>query len=183
MPGEAGRNTESGGLFAAPVSRELQRRGCRGVHVIEGMAPVEAHWATAPVGPHGSAAYGWRFGLAGADGQPASSVLLEFADRDALDEAARAALAAILGASAAFAGTAPPCGSCALVDRSSLSRHLHDLRNALNSLLMNAAVLAAKLPPAERENRFARQVQVDGERCAALLQALSDATRPADDVQ
>ena len=66
------------------------------------------------------------------------------------------------------------------VDRDLVSRTIHDLRNGLNSLLMNAAVLAAKLPPADRDGRFARQVQADGDRCATLLQALADATRPPD---
>lgn len=64
------------------------------------------------------------------------------------------------------------------IDAETLARRLHDLRNGLNSLLMNAAVLAAKLPPAERDGRFARQVQADGERCAALLQDLAAAVLP-----
>ena len=64
------------------------------------------------------------------------------------------------------------------VDRDLVSRTIHDLRNGLNSLLMNAAVLAGKLPPADRDGRFALQLQADGERCAALLQAFCDALRP-----
>ena len=66
------------------------------------------------------------------------------------------------------------------MDREQLSRAIPDLRNGLISLLMNAAVLAAQLPPADRDGRFARQVQADGDRCATLLQALADTTRPPD---
>ena len=71
-------------------------------------------------------------------------------------------------------------GGSVSVDRDLVSRTIHDLRNGLNSLLMNAAVVAAKLPPPERDGRFARQVQADGDRCATLLQALADATRAPD---
>ena len=45
---------------------------------------------------------------------------------------------------------------------------------------MNAAVVNVKLSPEEREGRFAKQVQADGERCAALMQELADAIRPPD---
>lgn len=71
-------------------------------------------------------------------------------------------------------------GASVSVDRELVSRTIHDLRNGLNSLLMNVAVLAGKLPPADREGRFALQAQADGERCATLLQALCDALRPPD---
>ena len=72
-------------------------------------------------------------------------------------------------------------GGSVSVDRDLVSRTIHDLRNGLNSLLMNVAVLSGKLPPADRDGRFARQAQADGERCAALLQALCDGLRPPEE--
>ena len=44
-------------------------------------------------------------------------------------------------------------GGSVSVDRDLVSRTIHDLRNGLNSLLMNVAVLSGKLPPADRVDR------------------------------
>lgn len=182
MPGEAARNADGGGgLFAASVLQGLERLGCRGVHVLACEAPAAPEWVSLPLGPHGSPLPGWRFGLGETGAGTGRAVLLEFADPDALDEDARRAVTDCLRAAAVLAPAGSTARCVAPVDRGDLSRHLHDLRNGLNSLLMNAAVLAAKLPPAEREGRFARQVQADGERCAALLQTLADATRAPGD--
>src|SRR5690606_8081818 len=70
----------------------------------------------------------------------------------------------------------------ALVDRSEARQAVHELRNALNSLMMNAATLtwrAESIP--EPMRRFATQLQHDGERCADALrqlQVLLDAPTP-----
>lgn len=98
-----------------------------------------------------------------------------------LDPAQREAAAADLerGAEAARAtwSLASPSTSrdavVALVDRSEVRHQVHELRNALNSLMMNAATLtwrADAIP--EPLRRFATQMQHDGERCAASLQQL-----------
>lgn len=61
----------------------------------------------------------------------------------------------------------------ALVDRDGLRHALHQLRNGLNSLLMNAATLtyrADTLP--EPLRRFANQLQREGERCGTALEEL-----------
>ena len=185
MPEAAARNPDDDGLFTAPVLRWLHRCGCRGVHRLEddaaeaGDAPLPAgttpEWVTRPVGRHGTPVSGWRFGWFDDTGR-ARHLLLAFADAEQLPEAARSGLAAYLG----FAGGCrdEPGGSAHLIDRDDASRRLHDLRNGLNSLLMNAAVMTTKLPPADRDGRFARQVHADGERCAALLQEFADALRP-----
>ena len=179
MPGAKARNPDGeAALFTAPVLQWLLRHGCRGAIPVDGAAAGDdPEWTTLPVGPHGSPASGWRFGWRDDDGGD-HRLLLVFTDRDALPAQARAALAGYLAFAARCAGGG--AGAAAIMDREQLSRAIHDLRNGLNSLLMNAAVLAAKLPPADRDGRFARQVQADGDRCATLLQALADTTRPPD---
>lgn len=186
MPEAAARNPEAGALFTASVLQWLQRCGCRGVHPLdddpsvsaaESATPVEPapEWVTLPIGRHGSPVSGWRFGWRDDTGRP-RRLLLGFDDAAHLPETARRELGAYL----VFAGSrAADAGRPAhLIDRDDVAQRLHDLRNALNSLLMNAAVVNTKLPAAEREGRFALQVQADGERCAKLLQELADAIRP-----
>ena len=179
MPGAKARNPDGeAALFTAPVLQWLLRHGCRGAIPVDGAAAGDdPEWTTLPVGPHGSPASGWRFGWRDDDGGD-HRLLLVFTDRDALPAQARAALAGYLALAARCAGGG--AGAAAIMDREQLSRAIHDLRNGLNSLLMNAAVLAAKLPPADRDGRFARQVQAAGDRCATLLQARAAATRPPD---
>ena len=177
MPGVTARSPDGpgGDLFTAPVLQWLQRRGCGGVHALDDDDDDAPRWRTAQVGPHGSDVSGWRFGYRDETGA-GHGILLGFAERDALSADERTTLAGYL----ALAG---PCadagrGPAVLVDRDAVSQRIHDLRNGLNSLLMNVAVLGTRLPEAERQGRFAKQVQIDGERCATLLQALADIVRP-----
>jgi hypothetical protein len=178
MPGETGTSPDGSGLFAPSALQWLHGHGCRGIHRLPDVAPGDMpDWITVPVGRHGGDESGWRFGWRDADGRE-RRLLLAFDAPDALPPPARAALAGYL----AFAG---PCsggdagdGPAVLVDRDDVAVRIHDLRNGLNSLLMNVAVMTTKLPPEERSGRFATQAQADGERCAALLQALADALRP-----
>lgn len=61
----------------------------------------------------------------------------------------------------------------ALVDRQGVRQAIHEFRNGLNSLLMNAATLTYRsdtLP--EPLRRFATQMQRDGERCSTALDEL-----------
>jgi signal transduction histidine kinase len=51
---------------------------------------------------------------------------------------------------------------------------VHELRNRLNSLLMNAAVLRSRLPDGERDSLYARHLEHDGLRCAELVHALDE---------
>lgn len=165
-------------LFTAPVLQWLHRRGCRGVVPLDVDAPAAPPaWTTAPVGRHDADASGWRFGWTTPEGR-ARHVLLEFVAADALADADRAALSGYLALAGACADGA--AGPALLVDRDAAAARLHELRNAVNSLLMNASVVVVKLPPEHREGRFALQVPQDGERCARLLQAFADALRPPD---
>ena|SRR5688572_18829088 len=166
------------GLFTGPVVQWLHRRGCRGMHALPEAAPGELpDWHTAPIGRYDAPVSGWRFGWTADDGRE-RRLLLEFGEPGELPPADRDTLAAYL----ALAG---PCadalaGSALLIDRDAVATRLHDLRNAVNSLLMNAAVLTTKLPREERSGRFAAQVPIEGERCAKLLQSLAETIRPPD---
>ena len=181
MPEASARSPDGDGLFTAPVLQWLRRQGCRGVHPLgdaDGPGDTDAPaWTTVAAGSHQAPIRGWRFGWRDAAGAR-RALLLDFAEPDQLPDASRALLAAYLDLAGRCLDDGP--GSAHLLDRADASRKIHDLRNGLNSLLMNAAVMAVKLPPAEREGRFAQQVQADGERCAALLQELSEAIRGPD---
>ena len=174
MPAESARTPDES-LFTGPVLQWLRDRGCRSVHALDSGDDDTPAWVTLPVGRHAAPVSGWRVGWPGEDGRT-RHVLLEFGEPAQLPDAPRRELADYLR----FAGRcADGAGGAAhLIDRDETAQRLHDLRNGLNSLLMNAAVMTTKLPPAERDSRFARQVQDDGERCAALLQELADAIRP-----
>jgi hypothetical protein len=60
------------------------------------------------------------------------------------------------------------------IPRDELQALIHDLRNHLNSLLMNAGVVAAACPDRQRYGRYIEQVEQEGERCAEALRGLSD---------
>lgn len=60
------------------------------------------------------------------------------------------------------------------ITREELEVLVHDLRNHLNSLLMNAAVIASACPDRARLGHFIDQVERDGERCAEALQRVAD---------
>ena len=58
--------------------------------------------------------------------------------------------------------------------RETLQRMIHDLRNQLNTILMNAGVAARMCEDRERVARYVAQFEKEGERCAETLQAISD---------
>lgn len=67
-----------------------------------------------------------------------------------------------------------PQGDLVQIPREELQTVIHDLRNHLNSLLMNAGVVAAACKDRERFGRYIEQFEREGERCAEELQGLSD---------
>jgi hypothetical protein len=58
--------------------------------------------------------------------------------------------------------------------REELRRLVHDLRNHVNSLMMNAGAVAALCKEGDRVARFVAHIEDDGERCAQTLRKLSD---------
>ncbi len=58
--------------------------------------------------------------------------------------------------------------------RQELQALVHDLRNHLNSMLMNAGVLAMHCGAGEKVSRLSGQVEADGAKCALALKTISD---------
>jgi hypothetical protein len=65
-------------------------------------------------------------------------------------------------------------GDRVTLPREELQVLVHDLRNHLNSLLMNAGAVAALCRDGGRAERFVTQIETDGEKCAQALRDLSD---------
>jgi hypothetical protein len=65
-------------------------------------------------------------------------------------------------------------GPTVTLPREELQVLVHDLRNHLNSLLMNAGAVAAMCKDGGRAERFVTQLESDGEKCAQALRDLSD---------
>lgn len=60
------------------------------------------------------------------------------------------------------------------IPREDLRRLVHDLRNQLNSILMNAGVATRLCGDRERMARHVAQFETEGERCAQTLQSIAD---------
>jgi hypothetical protein len=65
-------------------------------------------------------------------------------------------------------------GDIVEMPREALQALIHDLRNHLNSILMNAGVAARLCEDRERVARYVTQFEKEGELCAEALQAISD---------
>lgn len=61
-----------------------------------------------------------------------------------------------------------------LVSRAALQAMVHDLRNHLNTILMNAGVVARLCEDREKAARFVANFEQEGERAANTLRAVSD---------
>jgi hypothetical protein len=68
----------------------------------------------------------------------------------------------------------PPPGELVTIPRQELQALVHDIRNHLNSMLMNAGVLAVQSRANPSSARHAAQLEDDGEKCAQALRNLSD---------
>jgi hypothetical protein len=68
----------------------------------------------------------------------------------------------------------PPPGELVTIPRQELQALVHDLRNHLNSMLMNGGVLAAHCRSNEKAAHHAALLEEDGDRCAQALRKLSD---------
>ena len=66
----------------------------------------------------------------------------------------------------AIAASRPAPGERVTIPRQELQAVLHDLRNHLNSMLMNAGVLASHCRTNEKAARYAAQLEDDGDKCA-----------------
>jgi len=189
MPVEAMRKPEAiasegelPGLFTAPLLSWLQELGCQGVYLIEPPENAEAPaWVEvdAPT-THPERISGWVFQFDDRDGD-ATHVLCAFADAEALSRSQATQIAGYLRAAGPFTvfGASTPRSGAVLVQRAVLDKYIHDLRNRLGSLLMNAHVLCSRLPDQARSSRFADTIDQDGQACADQLRRLSEVVQPS----
>jgi hypothetical protein len=146
----------------------LHAKGCTGLTLLEdeddGAADTVA-WRDAPVA-------GWRVPLGDGHG---SGVLLAFDDGAQLTQAEVADVAALFERLHAFP-LVPGASGAVLVDHAEVRRLIHDLRNGLNTLLINASLLsrvAAGQPSLARSAQF---LESAGASCADNLNRLSELT-------
>jgi hypothetical protein len=164
------RNPEAG-AGAGPLSHWLapalvdwlHAKGCAGLTLIEGGDDAPA-WQDAPTP-------GWRVPLGDGHG---GAVLLAFDAREALDHTELDDVAALFERLHAFP-LVPDAHDAVLVDHAEARKLIHDLRNCLNTLLINASLLAraADTPLLAKSAAF---VDSAGSACAEHLNRLSEIT-------
>ena len=145
----------------------LHAKGCTGLTLLEsGSGAGEACWRDAPTP-------GWVVSLGDAVG---TGVLLAFPDRASLNAAELADVAALFERLNAFP-LVPDARDAVLVDHDEVRRLIHDLRNGLNTLLINASLVARAVG---QDNpvlaRSAQYLEAAGARCADDLNRLSEMT-------
>lgn len=152
----------------------LHARGCRGMTLIDasvspGRLVAAPRWQDDP-------SSGWLVPMGDAAG---STVLLAFERRDALADAELADVSALFERLRAFPLVADTRSSV-LVDHADVRRVIHDLRNGLNTLLINGNLLARSCANQPALQRSAQFLESAGLACADHLNRLSELTaRPA----
>ena len=144
----------------------LHAKGCTGVSLVEDDNGDDAvAWRDAPQS-------GWRVPLGDGRG---SGVLLAFERADQLDATQLADVAALFERLHAFP-LVPDASGAVLVDHAEARRLIHDLRNGLNTLLLNASVLARAAAKKPALARSAGYLESAGAACADHLNRLSELT-------
>jgi signal transduction histidine kinase len=168
------RTGEAGPLshWLAPALVDwLHAKGCTGLTLLDaGSCTQAACWRDAPTP-------GWVVSLGDALG---TGVLLAFPRPEALDAAELADVAALFERLHAFP-LVHDASDAVLVDHTEVRRLIHDLRNGLNTLLINASLLARAV--GEDQPALARSAQYlesAGARCAEDLNRLSEMTARAE---
>jgi hypothetical protein len=163
-------------LLSPAVAGWLSARGCESVAVLPADAALRAgEPATAEVLPDGHAI---EFRLTPHDADVAGAVRLQLKVNDtaAFSTADLDALGAYLTAVVRFPldGTTTRSDTAVLVPNDVLRRHVHDLRNHLNSMLMSASVVSSQCKDPVRYGRYIEQVETEGDKCARALTQLSE---------
>jgi hypothetical protein len=145
----------------------LHAKGCTGVTLVDADASGDdsVAWRDAPEP-------GWRVPLGDGRG---SGVLLAFARPDQLDAGQLRDVAALFERLHAFP-LVPDASGAVLVDHAEVRRLIHDLRNGLNTLLLNASVLARAAAKKPALARSAGYLESAGAACADHLNRLSELT-------
>jgi hypothetical protein len=171
-PDDRARMREAAGPLSAWLAPALldwlHAKGCTGVTLLEhgdDDGDDTVAWRDAPVP-------GWRVPLGDGRG---SGVLLAFADKVQLGATEVDDVAALFQRLQAFP-LVPDATGAVLVDHAEVRRLIHDLRNGLNTLLVNASLLTravADNPALARSSEF---VESAGNACADTLNRLSELT-------
>lgn len=167
--GQAGRLSD----WLAPALLDwLHAKGCTGVSLLAGDEDQRndhgVAWCDGPVA-------GWCVPLGDGLG---SRVLLAFARREQLSADERADVAALFERLPAFP-LAHDASGAVLVDHAEVRRLIHDLRNGLNTLLLNASVLARAAAGQPALARSSGYIEDAGAACADQLNRLSELTARA----
>jgi hypothetical protein len=145
----------------------LHAKGCRGLSLLDAEAggDVGVTWCDAPIP-------GWRVPLGDGRG---SGVLLAFTRPDQLAAGELADVAALFERLHAFP-LAHDASGTVLVDHAEARRLIHDLRNGLNTLLLNASLLTRAAETVPELARSAQFVENAGAACTDNLNRLSELT-------
>ena len=154
----------------------LHTRGCHGVTLLDPDAPRgddssddgAPHWQDEPQ-------RGWQVPLGDAAG---SRVLLAFDARENLATNELNDVAALFERLRAFP-LVPDTRDAVLVDHGEVRRVIHDLRNGLNTLLINGSLLARAVSGQPSLQRSAQFLEGAGLACADHLNRLSELTARA----
>jgi hypothetical protein len=144
----------------------LHAKGCTGVSLLEADDGGDGvAWRDDP-------APGWRVPLGDGRG---SGALLAFPRADGLRADELEDVAALFAHLHAFP-LVPDDSGAVLVDHAEVRRLIHDLRNGLNTLLLNASVLARAARDEPALARSAEFLETAGATCADKLNRLSELT-------
>lgn len=165
-------------IFSASFLSWLHERGCGGIRLVPSMGELETPlWLAENNTPLDYFSGGWAFAVKNRQ-DISHYFLFEFSNAKQLSDSDLRQIAQYLDASKLFCDFEPVAqsfpltllGSSAVIDKC-----IHDLRNKLNSLVMNVAVLCSRLPDQANIMRFAHQIDQDGQACAEHLKRLSEA--------
>jgi hypothetical protein len=145
----------------------LHAKGCTGLTLLEREEDGDdaVAWRDVPLP-------GWRVPLGDGRG---SGVLLAFASRDALGARELDDVAALFARLHAFPLVHDASGAV-LVDHAEVRHLIHDLRNCLNTLLINASLLTRAATGMASLQRSAEFVENAGSACTEHLNRLSEIT-------
>lgn len=146
----------------------LHAKGCKGVFLVD----HDDHGGDDAVAWREAPQCGWRVPLGDGRG---SGVLLAFANPGQLDATQLADVAALFERLHAFP-LVPDASGAVLVDHAEARRLIHDLRNGLNTLLLNASLLAGAAATKPTLARSAEFLESAGAACADHLNRLSELT-------
>jgi hypothetical protein len=142
----------------------LHARGCTGISLVTGGDDGVA-WRETPES-------GWRVPLGDGHG---SGVFLAFARSDQLTHTELHDVAALFERLHAFP-LVPDASGAVLVDHAEVRRLIHDLRNGLNTVLLNASLIARAAGAKPALVQSAAFLESAGAACADQLNRLSELT-------